>query len=55
MSFFLKAITPSEGLAVIALLCAAHGAEQQIPPHAAVITFGFPSASYVPTTNTGAG
>jgi hypothetical protein len=31
------------------------GTEQQIPPHAAVITFGLPSKSYVPTTNTGAG
>jgi len=26
-----------------------------MPPHAAVITFGFPSRSYVPTTQTGVG
>ncbi len=31
------------------------GAVQQIPPAAAVITFGFPFESYVPTTNTGKG
>jgi hypothetical protein len=31
------------------------GLEQQIPPHAAVITFGFPIRSYVPTTQTGVG
>ena len=29
------------------------GWEQQIPPQAAVITFGFPSRSKVPTTQTG--
>src|SRR3990172_10474944 len=29
--------------------------EQQIPPHAAAITLGFPSLSYVPTTHTGVG
>ncbi len=28
---------------------------QQIPPQAAVITLGFPSSSYVPTTQTGVG
>jgi hypothetical protein len=31
------------------------GLEQQIPPQAAVIAFGFPSLSYVPTTQTGVG
>ncbi|MBC8444609.1 MAG: hypothetical protein H8D77_00640 [Chloroflexi bacterium] len=31
------------------------GREQQIPPHAAAITFAFPWSSYVPTINTGVG
>jgi len=31
------------------------GTEQQIPAQAAVITFGFPAPSYVPTTTTGVG
>lgn len=31
------------------------GLEQQIPPQAAVMTFGLPAASYVPTTRTGVG
>jgi hypothetical protein len=31
------------------------GAEQQIPPHATVMTLGFPDLSYVPTINTGVG
>jgi len=35
---------------------AIHGGwEQQIPTHAAVIAFGLPSRSYVPTTHTGVG
>jgi hypothetical protein len=31
------------------------GSEQQTPPQEAVMTFGLPSLSYVPTTSTGAG
>jgi hypothetical protein len=31
------------------------GWEQQIPTHAAVIRFGFPSLSYVPMIQTGVG
>jgi hypothetical protein len=31
------------------------GFEQQIPPQAAVIKFGFPFLSYVPITHAGAG
>jgi len=41
-----------EGRIEIAIL---GGSDEQIPPHAATIAFGFPLWSYVPTTNTGSG
>ena len=31
------------------------GSEEQMPPHAATIAFGFPELSYVPITKTGSG
>jgi hypothetical protein len=48
-------ILPCEYVAALRETVMQGGREQHTPTHAAVITFGFPSLSYVPTIETGVG